>query len=198
MGSLPLIFRHEALDFPVHKGYLKPDPDKSNYWVEELAKLGSGLKVGIAWRGGVPRTRQSMRSIPLAQWSPLLQCQGVQFVSLQHGRCDDEIANVVHSEKVEITHWQHAIDDCYELAALIDGLDLVVTVCGTVVHLAGAVGQAAWVFVPACPEWRYGETVDTMPWYPSVRLFRQELLGDWGTMIANVRRELSAMVRQRA
>ncbi len=193
LGSLPQLFRGDGHCFPRHHGYLKPDSAKAAYWTDQLASLGEGLKVGIAWRGGVPRTRQSMRSIPLPEWLPLLQCRGIHFVSLQHGRCEAELAEIRLTENVRIAHWRRAADDCDELAALIAGLDIVITVCGTVVHLAGALGRPAWVFVPACPEWRYRGAGDTMPWYPSVRLFRQDVLGDWRGPIRNVSQQLSAM-----
>jgi hypothetical protein len=194
-GSLPQLFRNTREHFSVHNGYLKPDPVRTAFWSEQLAKLGDGLKVGIAWRGGVPRTRQAMRSIPLPEWLPLLQMRGIRFVSLQHGGCEDELREFATDKSIQVTHWQQAIDDCDETAALIAALDMVICVCGSVVHLAGAVGKAVLVMVPACPEWRYLGAGDTMPWYPTVRLFRQSIADDWSGPLAEAAQQLSAAIR---
>lgn len=196
-GSLPQLFRGAREHFPVHSGYLKPDPVRIAFWSGMLAKLGAGLKVGIVWRGGVPRTRQSMRSIALPEWSPLLQMHGVHFVSLQHGGCEDELREFAANKGVPVSHWQQAIDDCDETAALIAALDVVICVCGSVVHLAGAVGKTTWVMVPACAEWRYLGTGDTMPWYPAVRLFRQSIAGDWRGPLTEAAQLLSAVIQRR-
>ena len=163
-----------------------PPRTEQRFWSARLSALGEGIKVGIAWRGGVPRTRQALRSIALPQWLPLLQLPGVHFVSLQHGGCDDDYREVAARSDVRIAHWQSAIDDLDEAAALIASLDAVISVCGSVVHLAGAVGKTTLVLVPACPEWRYLGAGDTMPWYPAVRLFRQTDLGDWHAPFAAI------------
>jgi Tfp pilus assembly protein PilF len=191
-GSLPQLFRNDGNQFPVRGGYLQPAADRAAFWRAQLAELGDGLNVGIAWRGGVPRTRQALRSIALTEWLPLLRTPGVNFISLQHGACDDDYRAVAAQGEVRIPHWQSAIDDCDETAALISALDVVICVCGSLVHLAGAVGKTAWVMVPACPEWRYSGAGDRMPWYPSVRLFRQTTLGDWRGPMAEIAQQLSA------
>ncbi len=194
-GSLPKLFRNDLNQFPVHRGYLLADPARTALWSAKLAELGAGLKVGIAWRGGVPRTRQTLRSIPLSKWLPALRMNGIQFVSLQHGQCDDELREISSAKEIHLTHWQHAIDDLDEMAALIASLDVVISVCGTVVHLAGALGKTVWVMVPACPEWRYMGSGDAMPWYPAARLFRQTGPGDWDRPFADVIQLLSAAAR---
>ena len=189
-GSLPQLFRRTRAEFPTHSGYLSADVVKTAHWLRQLAGLGAGLKVGIAWRGGVPRTRQAMRSIPLIQCLPVLQTQGICFVSLQHGPCDEELAQINALESVNVTHWTQAIDDYEEIAALIGALDLVITVCSSVVHLAGALGKPVWVLVPSCPEWRYLQSGETMPWYPSVHLFRQVSPGDWRAPLTAIQQML--------
>ena len=190
-GSLPGLFRKQWADFPRHEGYLKPDPARVAYWRERLAGLGAGLKIGISWRGGVPRTRHALRSIPLREWLPLLALKGYDFVSLQYGECRDEIAELASRSGIELPHWQEALDNYSETAALVGALDLVISVCTSVVHLAGALGKCAWVLVPVCPEWRYLSAGDRMPWYPAVRLFRQQALGQWEPVIATVRDRLT-------
>ncbi len=190
-GSLPRHFRANLAAFPEHAGYLRSDPDKSARWRRRLAGLGSGLKVGISWRGGTSRTRRDLRSAALEQLLPLLVSPGAQFVSLQYTDSAAEIAAVSAAHGVHIEHWQEAIDDYDETAALVSALDLVVTVQTAVAHLAGALGRPAWVMVPVVPEWRYLLEGDRLPWYPSLRLFRQETAGQWRPTAERIAAELS-------
>lgn len=197
MGSLPMFFRQRADSFPTHHGYLVPDPAKVHRWKQALSTLGPEPKIGISWVGGSPRSRQSHRSIPLSQWEPILSIPGVKFVSLQYTHCQPELEMIAESFGVEIHHWQQAIDNYDDTAALVCGLDLVISVQTAIIHLCGAVGRPAWVLVPVCAEWRYGSTKETMDWYPSVRLFRQKQLGDWNSVVRNVSQELALHVQQR-
>lgn len=187
-GSLPLHFRRSAKAFPLHQGYLVPDPARVAYWRDRLAALGPGLKVGISWRGGMQSTRRTLRSIDLEAWGPLLRQAGAHFVSLQYGDTAIDRDKLARAHGLRLTCWQDGIDDMDETAALIAGLDLVVSVCTAVIHLAGAIGRRAWVLVPASAEWRYQAYGDTMPWYPSVRLYRQQVAGDWLPAIDDVAR----------
>ena len=85
-----------------------------------------------------------------------------------------------------------------QTAALVCALDLVVSVCTSLVHLGGALGRPVWVLAPVSPEWRYGFAGEAMPWYPSVRLFRQARYGEWEPVIAAAARELAALRRNPA
>ena len=87
---------------------------------------------------------------------------------------------------IAIHHWQDAIDDYDETAALVCALDRVVTVCTALVHLTGGLGRPAIVMVPFGSDWRYGAEGERMPWYPSVRLVRQRAIGDWSWVLDSV------------
>ncbi|MDD2767311.1 MAG: tetratricopeptide repeat protein [Methylococcus sp.] len=187
IGDLPAFFRTEEASFPQHQGYLKPEPERVAFWSQRLAALGAGPKIGISWRGGQGKTRREARSIPLREWFPILATEGAHFVSLQYTDCRDELEAVSSEYGVGIHHWQEAIDDYDETAALVAALDRVVTVCTAIVHLTGALGRPAWVLAPRIPEWRYLASGDTMPWYPSVRLFRQGRAEDWPAVLERVR-----------
>jgi ADP-heptose:LPS heptosyltransferase len=93
---------------------------------------------------------------------------------------------------VDVHSWQEVIDDYDETAAMVTALDLVITVQTALLHLSGALGQTAWVMVPYVPEWRYGLQKDSMPWYPSVRLFRQAEAGNWSNVLGEVQQSLAA------
>jgi len=192
LGSLPALYRRSSDAFPRHHGYLKADSGKVARWRERLETLGAGRKIGLSWRGGTLRTGLRRRSVDLEMLATLFDLPGTHFVSLQYTDCQAEIAAFTAATGHRLTHWQEAIDDYDETAALVCALDAVVSVCTAVVHLAGALGQRTWVIAPRVPEWRYGIAGETMPWYPSVELVRQREVGEWSSVIEAVRARLAA------
>ena len=193
MGSLPLYFRKGRDAFPGHRGYLRADPQGIAAWRRRLADLPGKCKVGIAWRGGVSYTRQSVRSVALDHWLPILRRSDTSFVSLQYMDSREEIEQIGRDHGIQIHHWPEAIDDYDQTAALVSALDLVVSVDTTIVHLGGAFDKPVWVMVAAVAEWRYLQTGERLPWYPAVRLFRQTLLGEWGPVIERIASELDRL-----
>ncbi len=183
IASLGRHFRRSYADFPRHAGYLRADPAKVEAWRGRLAALGPGRKVAISWRGGFVGTRQHLRSMDLESWLPILKTPGLEFISLQYTDCARELAALREKHGVVVHHWQEAIDDYDETAALVCAVDRVVSVCTALIHLTGALGRAAWILVPAVPEWRYMREGERMPWYPAARLFRQDSIGRWEPVI---------------
>jgi tetratricopeptide (TPR) repeat protein len=187
-GTVASLMRRSAESFAPHAGYLRADPVRVAYWRARLDALGAGAKIGISWRGGTTRTRRRLRSISLGDWRPALDLPGTTFVSLQYHRDAPEEVDAFRRESgIAIHHWAEAIDDYDETAALVCALDAAVSVCTAVVHLGGALGRPVYVVVPFSPEWRYGLVGDSMPWYPSVKLFRQREVGEWRGPIAEIR-----------
>lgn len=194
LGSLPLLLRRSAAAFPRQESYLSADPARVERWRGRLAQLGTGPKIGISWTGGVRKTRRALRSISLPEWLPILSTPGARFVSLQYTpEAAGEAAALEASHGLRVEHWPEAIEDYDETAALVCALDLVISVCTSVVHLGGALGRPVWVIVPHSPEWRYGFSGATMPWYASVKLFRAPAFGQMRAAIESV----SAALRQR-
>jgi Flp pilus assembly protein TadD len=171
-GSLGQYFRRRAADFP-SRAYLQAEPAKV---AQYKAKL-EGFSVGISWMGGLQRTGRSRRSLTLAQLEPLLSLPGIRWVSLQH---NDDGADA------RIQRFPGVTRDMDELAALIGALDLVVSVCNTNVHVAGALGKEVLVMAPFVPEWRYGLSGERMVWYPSARVLRQARYGEWNEVLSRV------------
>ncbi len=191
MGSLPGFWRNDWREFPQHTGYLRAAPERIAYWRARLDALGPGLKIGLSWRGGVAATRRHLRSIALDQFLPLLRLPA-KFVSLQYGDCADDLDALRRAHGVSLTHWQDALDDYDETAALVCALDLVISVCTAVIHLTGALGRPVWVLVPAVAEWRYLDHGEALPWYPSARLYRQDrTTSGWESAIGHVRQQLA-------
>lgn len=179
-GDLPSLFRRSDDQFPDHKGYLKADPARVAHWREKLAKdLGPGLKVGISWRGGTIKTRARARSLQPQHWAEILAVPGVHFINLQYGDYQGELETLRSLHGVPIHDHPEVIPDYDETAALVSSLDLVITVCTAIVHLAGALGKPVWVLTPLSPGWRYTAHRQHMPWYPSSTLFRQKTWGEW-------------------
>ncbi len=191
-GTVASYLRRTSASFPAHSGYLRADPQRIAYWRKRLATLGPGPKIGFSWRGGSSRTRTRLRSIALADWLPVLGIDGAAFVSVQyHPDAANELEAFHSARDVRVHHWAEAIDDYDETAALVCALDAIVSVCTAIIHLGGALGRPVRVVVPASPEWRYGLMGDRMPWYPTVRLFRQAHPGDWGDAIGRIRDTLT-------
>lgn len=179
-GALPQFFRTQEADFPQHTGYLRADPVRVQAWVERLKALfGSEPVVGLSWRGGIVGTRTKARSIDPESWAPILRVPGVHFVNLQYGAYQADLESIQQMHGIRIHDFPEAIADYDETAALVSALDLVVTCCTAIVHLAGALGKPAWVLTPMSPGWRYTADRRQMPWYPSTRLFRQDAYRNW-------------------
>lgn len=174
-GSLPGLYRRSLDAFP-GRAYLRVPPERVAEQRERLLALGSGPWIGVAWRGGVGKTRSAARSIDAPRMVAALRGGGRRFVSLQHGVRPGEI----EACGGELHHWPEAISDALDQAALMAALDATVTVCNASAHLGGALGLPVLVLVPSSPEWRYGYEGERMPWYGNVRLLRQPAVGDWG------------------
>jgi hypothetical protein len=176
--------------FPRHAGYLQADPARVAHWRARLDELGAGRHIGLSWRGGTAITNRTGRSMSLELLAPLLREPGTHFVCLQYGKCAEEITALEASHGIRVHHWPEALADYDETAALVAALDLVISVCTAVVHLAGALGRPVWVMAPQVAEWRYGHQDPSMIWYPSVTVHRQVRDGDWAPVIAQVRKAL--------
>ena len=181
IGSLGKYYRRSRAAFP-GTPYLKAEP---------LLPKGK-FRVGISWTGGLKEGRVLKRSVPLSWWKPILE-QPCEFVSLQYTDCDEEI-DLVNALGYDIKRFPEVkMEDYYETARLVQSCDLVISVCTSVVHLAGALGVPCWVMTPKNPAWRYQDT-GGMPWYQSVRLYRQPdtTQDSWFPVIKHIAMDLNA------
>ena len=168
IGSLGKFYRRSKESFP-GTAYLKADP---------LLPKGERLRIGISWTGGRSTQRVMRRTVPLSWWESILH-NNCEFVSLQYTEdCEKEIAIAEQTKGFTIQQFSEAKDrEYYKTAQLVASCDLVITVCTSIVHLAGALGVPTWVMVPNRPAWRY-QYKGPMPWYRSVRLYRQPAAED--------------------
>lgn len=195
IGSLPGMLRTAAENFPKHGGYLVADPARIERWRLRLG-AGAGPAVGLSWRGGTRKTRADLRSMDVQDFFPLAVLKQHRFVCLQRGDCKDEIA-AARAAGLNMQWWPEALDDIEESAALIAALDRIVSVDNTVVHLAGALGKYCSAILSRVPDWRYRWEGDDMPWYPSVRLFRQSRVRDWHEVMLALTAALAAVGQAR-
>jgi tetratricopeptide (TPR) repeat protein len=191
LSSLPLAFKTQLETSPAVPCYLPPVPKaRLQEW---QARLGShdSLRVGLVWSGNPDHTNDRSRSTTLRTMSDILDPRA-RFYSLQkEPRPEDKATFAGRNDIVDLT--EH-LTDFVETAALILCLDLVVTVDTSVAHLAAALGRPTWILLPFTPDYRWLLDRDDSPWYPTVRLFRQDERRDYGIVLQRMREELGALI----
>ena len=197
LGSVPRFRRRSLEQFPRRARYLHPDPQQALYWRERIDALESNCVVGVRWHQGVQPSDRDWLSTNLEFWVPILAQSGVVFVSLQDGSAAVDAARVSAQTGIAIHDWRDAVSDIDTTAALLHELDLIISVCSPVANLAGALGKSTWILAPRVPEWRYGISGETMPWYSHARVFRQNSYGGWGMVIDQLAEELARFVEMR-
>ena len=195
IGSLPLAFRTRLETIPAATAYLpRPAEHRINAWQSRLA-AGEGFRVGLVWSGNPAHLNDRNRSIPLSMMAGLLDIDA-SFVSLQKDPRPADKAFL--AARTDIQDFTADLADLSDTAALIECLDLVITVDTSVAHLAAALGRPTWILLPYTPDYRWLLGRGDSPWYPTVRLFRQTETRDYGQVIDQVRKELTELaLRQR-
>ena len=171
--------------------YLTIDQDRSRYWSSVLkSELGNGdILVGLNWQGNPEheKTNSRGRSLPLELFSPLAEIEGVRFVSLQKGFGSEQLAGCSFRDR--FVACQSEVDaawDFEDATALMSCCELVISSDTSAAHLAGAIGAPVWILLKKVPEWRWGLSGCTSPWYPTARLFRQHKAGDWTDPVQDI------------
>ena len=188
MGSLPLALKTTLATIPTDIPYLAAKDRRVAQWRERLASL-AGKRVAIAWAGHARHINDRNRSLDLDPLAPLFALPGLSFVSIQRDLRDGDAEKLARIPN--LTHVGGELNDMMDTAAVLAVTDVTLAVDTSVVHLAGALGRAAWVMLPFAADWRWGVSDETNAWYPQARLFRQSALGDWPGVIARVRDALT-------
>lgn len=178
--SLPRLLGTTLESIPSAVPYLAAEADLRALWRERLARLGRP-RVGLVWAGNPNHHNDRNRSLPARLLGPLLAVPGVSFVDLQVGEAAAERADL---PEPALASPGGEIADFADTAAIISELDLVISVDTAVAHLAGALAKTVWLLLPFVGEWRWLRGRGDSPWYPTMRLFRQERPGDWPGVIA--------------
>lgn len=167
--------------------YLSPEPALARDWAARL-DTQDGLRIGIGWQGNPSYEADRRRSVPLAMFAALAEVPGTALHALQKGPGREQIADWPDGSPLRDLggDLDNGPDAFVDTAAVLSGLDLVVSSDTALAHLAGAIGVETWLLLPHLPDWRWGLTGDTAHWYPGMRIFRQDEAGDWSGVFARV------------
>lgn len=192
--SVPMGFNTSLETIPGDVPYLFADPQQVQIWQE---RLGSRTKprIGLVWSGRPDHTNDHNRSLAFSTLSKLLSSKAEFFCLQQTIRASDQEAFQASNR---VTHIGREFDNFAQTAAVVEQLDLVISVDTSVAHLVGAMGKPLWLLLPFVADWRWLTKRSDSPWYPSARLFRQPQIDDWAGAIANVARELDAFISSRS
>jgi tetratricopeptide (TPR) repeat protein len=183
--SLPGVLRTTIETIPRDVPYLKADTKLAEQWEARMPKDGH-RRIGLVWSG--KRAPDPLRATTLAALAPLASLKNAWFCSLQKGEPSQQVKTPPPG--LLLTDWTEEFHDLTDTAALIDRLDLVITVDTVIAHLAGAMGKPTWVLLSFVPDWRWMMDRSDSPWYPTMKLFRQKSHGDWTGPIEEIRQQL--------
>jgi Flp pilus assembly protein TadD len=197
MMSMPLAFGTTMETIPAEVPYLRADPARVSDWRERLSGL-RGRRIGLVWGAGARIGDAEMvsieqrKSLPLMALAPLTDVAGCDFVSIQYGPALKQAASpppgmVLHEYSVHIKNFS-------DTAALMENLDLVISVCTSTAHLAGALARPVWLLNRFDTDWRWFFDRTDSPWYPTMRIFRQPRSGDWASVVRSVTDALRSFV----
>jgi hypothetical protein len=188
MGSLPKLYRNSDESFPA-RAVLKADPDLVEQ-AREMVGMFRAPRIGVSWMGGTKTTRVQHRSLSGRAMKDLVGDIGTA-ISLQYGQYSDHEAD--EAGLVRLGDWTDGTN-LEKLAAMIMVMDEVVSVCTTLIHLAGALGLPAQILTPLRASWRYGlnSGAGAMRWYPQHTLHRQTEAGDWAPVLTSVHEYLKS------
>jgi hypothetical protein len=190
--SLPLAFKTTRQSIPADVPYLHVDPERTSRWQRHIGP--EGFKIGICWQGSVESVEMD-RAFPLAHFRDMACLPGVRLISLQTGDGSEQLGCMPDGMKVEDLPGgpAGAPRPFVDTAAIMANLDLIITPDTAIAHLAGALGRPAWVALKHVPDWRWGLDDRSAPWYPTLRLFRQQARGDWAGVFERIRVALAEL-----
>ena len=188
--SLPYILKTSLSNLPVYSSYLIPKKEKLNYWKQKINN--EKMNIGICWQGSTTKIDRG-RSFPLDLFIPISQISNLNLISLHKGEGESDLVRLENDLNImslgdEFDSGSSAFLDS---SAVIHLCDLVITSDTSIAHLAAALGKDVWVVLQYVPDWRWMLNSPESPWYPSVRLFRQENPGDWETVFHKILNELT-------
>ncbi len=205
--SIPFHCQTRLDSIPATLPYLRAERTKAEFWASRMSRdcgrdcgresTPEALRIGLLWKGNPRFENDADRSLPnLKILASLGALAGVRFFSLQKGAGEEDAAHPPAS--LALVNLGAEIADFADTAAIVENLDLVICVDTAVAHLAGAMGKACWVLLPDYKtDWRWLTERSDSPWYPGVmRLFRQPRMGDWATVLGEVRASLQALLEK--
>jgi Flp pilus assembly protein TadD len=191
--SLLLAFGITPETVVAEAGYLSPPPELARLWRERLGARRRPT-IGLLWSGRRYPPVNYCRDMSLAALEPLIGLDA-DFVGLQMDLTDEERATVKAMPNLDC-RLAGQLGDFADTAALVAGLDLVISVDTAVAHLAGALGKPVWLLNRYASCWRWLQEGPSSLWYSSMRVFRQPSLGDWGSVVREVRAAAAELIER--
>jgi len=200
-GSLGKIFRQELADFPKREetggAYLVADAGREAAWRDKLREGGAGLKVGVSWRSTNLRGERALSCTRLSQWGEIFKVPGIRFINLQYDQCEAELkeAEALHGIRIE-RYAVDMFDDLDETAALMRGLDLVISAPTSVSILSAALGVPTWQMNHGV-EWQLHGQANN-PWYPAMKNYARRWDQPWEDILRRMANDLQALTAKTA
>jgi tetratricopeptide (TPR) repeat protein len=191
---LPELFHSDAATMPRTVPYLCPRRERVEKWRKRMGARSGKVRVGLVWAGSPEHQNDRQRSIRLDSFAPLAIAPGVEFFSLQRGAAAEQAASPPRGMK--LIDYAGDFENMADTAAVVEQLDLVISVDTSVAHLAGALGKAVWVLLAYVPDWRWMLDRGDTPWYPTIRLFRQARIGEWDSVMRDVAESLVLLAKK--
>jgi hypothetical protein len=186
LSGLPRLHGTRPDTVPAETPYLRADPKRAAGWRTRLDRLAPAgyRRVGLVWAGRPAHNNDRNRSATLAAFAPLAALPGIALVSLQKGPTTAQAGG--YFGRAPLINIGAEVVDYDDTMAILDCLDVLVTVDTSVGHLAGALGRPVWIMLPRVPDWRWLLDRRDSVWYPSVRLFRQTVPRQWKQPVAEI------------
>ena len=186
LQSLPFRFNTKFDNIPKDISYLYSDKEKVAYWEKRLGKKYLP-RIGLVWSSSSRAQDTNKKSIPVEQFMKALPLGQFDFICLQKEYSENEQKEL---EKLQVRFMGDSLHNLSDTSALIQCMDLVLSVDTSVAHLSAALGKPTWILLPNVPDWRWHLNTSTSPWYPTVTLFRQSRNQDWSNVLVHVRSNL--------
>jgi len=191
--DMPQIFGTTVETIPAVVPYIFADASKTHRWAERITE--GDFKIGIAWAGSPTHGNDRYRSCSLEDFARLADIAGVRLYSLQKGQAAEQIA--YFADTINVVDLGKDFADFTDTAAAVENLDVVVSVDTSVLHLAGAMGKTVWALLPFAPDWRWMLEREDSPWYPTMKLFRQQTLGQWEPVFERIAEAIKMTAAER-
>lgn len=194
--SLPFLFRSSVETLPREVPYLRADATLVDAWHHRLAAY-PGFRIGIAWQGNRAFAFDYLRRLKLEYFERFARIPGVRLFAIQKGDGSNQLQSA-NFEVIQFADLDENKGAFVDTSALIQNLDLVISPCTAVTHLAGALGKPVWLAKSFAAEWRWmNDDREENPWYPTMRMFRQPAIGDWNAVFSRMESELRQIVKGR-
>ena len=201
MLSLGRWLRPSTESFPSdQKSYLCSCAERTQQLRRKYQQLADGrLLVGVSWKSiSADRRRSRSKSVPLEYWTSILSRQDCFFLNLQYGDVKREIEEFKSKTNLRIYYEEeiNSLGSLDDFAAQVSALDLIISTSNTTVHVAGGLGKSVWTLLPHVSDWKWMLKGRSSVWYPAMKLFRQDEIGDWSGVFQSVASELDVFCRR--